>query len=278
MVLVQISDTHIEDPGVLVYGRFETAVMLERAVRTINQLSPAPDLVLHTGDIVSHGSEARYERFAEIMGELTVPLRLMPGNHDDRATLRRVFKGHEWLPGDGNFLHFVIDMGALRIVCCDSVIEGSSRGELCAERLRWLKDSLDAAPEQPTIIALHHPPFFGGMTGSTARGLESGGPELIELLERNRQVVRVICGHVHRPITAPLGPTIAFSGPTTCYPFGLDWGPERVLAMTGEPPAVAVHFWLEDATPSGPGLVTHVLPVGDWGERIPLLRDGVPVL
>jgi hypothetical protein len=39
-----------------------------------------------------------------------------------------------------------------------------------------------------------------------------------------------------------------------------------------------VHLWLEDASPSGAGLVSHVLPVGDWDEPITLLRNGTRVL
>ena len=84
--------------------------------------------------------------------------------------------------------------------------------------------------------------------------------------------------HVHRPITAPSGGTIAFAGPTTCYPFGMDMGSERVLNIVHEPPAFAVHAWLPDATPDGAGLITHVLPVGDWDAPITLLRNGENVL
>ena len=52
MFLVQISDTHIDEPGTLVYGHFDTAVALEKAVDAINAMKPGPDLVLHAGDIV----------------------------------------------------------------------------------------------------------------------------------------------------------------------------------------------------------------------------------
>jgi len=97
-------------------------------------------------------------------------------------------------------------------------------------------------------------------------------------LRRHPQVVRVLAGHVHRPITAAFGGTIAFAGPTTCYPFGLDTGPERLLNVTHEPPAVAVHLWLEDAAPAGADLVTHILPIGEWAPPMTLLKAGVKVL
>ncbi|SVE20160.1 uncharacterized protein METZ01_LOCUS473014, partial [marine metagenome] len=61
MFLVQISDTHIDEPDTLVYGHFDTAAALEKAVDAINAMKPGPDLVLHTGDIASHGSLRRYK-------------------------------------------------------------------------------------------------------------------------------------------------------------------------------------------------------------------------
>ena len=252
--------------------------MLSRAIAVINAMQPGPDLVLHTGDIASHGSVPRYEEFRRIASELTAPVAVMPGNHDDRDALREVFAGTSWLPVTGDFLHYVIDDHDVRIICCDSVIAGEVGGEMCPERLKWLDARLSQAPDRPTIVALHHPPFYTGMTGTTAKGLRRGGGELDVLLRRHHQVVRVLAGHVHRPITARFGGTIAFAGPTTCYPFGLDTGPERVLNAVHEPPAIAVHLWLENASPSGPDLVSHVQPIGDWGPPITLLREGVGVL
>ena len=98
MILVQISDTHIDAPDKLVYGHFDTAAMLTRAVGVINAMDPAPDLVLHTGDIASHGDANQYATFKDIADKLTAPLVLMPGNHDNRDALRTAFGGTPWLP------------------------------------------------------------------------------------------------------------------------------------------------------------------------------------
>ncbi len=278
MLLVQISDTHIDEPGTLVYGSFDTATALQKTVNAINAMDPAPDLVLHTGDIASHGSVPRYEAFREIIETLSVPFALMPGNHDDRQALETVFGGTPDLPASGEFLQYVIEDYPVRIVCCDSVIVGDPAGEMCPARLSWLDDRLAEAPDRPTIVALHHPPFYAGMTGSSSKGLKRGGAEMADVIKRHKQVVRILAGHVHRPITAAFGGTIAFAGPTTCYPFGLDMGPERLLNIVHEPPAFAVHTWLPDAAPDEAGLVTHVQPVGDWEPPITLLRDGINVL
>ena len=278
MILVQISDTHVDVSNSLVYGHFDTNTALEKAVRAINAMDPLPDLVLHTGDIASHGDLERYQRFQQIIAPLQVPIVLIPGNHDERGALRQVFSKTAMLPATGEFLHYVVDRFPVRLICCDSVIADKTPGELCPSRLGWLSDRLDEAGNQPTIVALHHPPFHTGMTGTSAKGLLRGGLQFAELLKRHPQVVRVLVGHIHRPITTSFGGTIAFSGPTTCYPFGLDLGPDRVLNIVNEPPAIAIHLWLEDASPTGPGLVSHVLPIGDWDAPIPLLRQGKRVV
>lgn len=278
MILAQISDTHIDEAETLVYGHFDTSSALSRAIEVLNAMDPQPDLVLHTGDIASHGSVSRYRRFVEIMAALDAPYAVIPGNHDERAALSEVLGGTPALPTQGDFLHYTIDDLPVRIICCDSVIQDETPGELCAARLTWLEEQLDADPARPTIIALHHPPFYTGMTGTTAKGLKNGGKALADLVRRHSQVVRVLAGHVHRPITTSFGGTLAFACPTTCYPFGLDTGPERELNVVHEPPGIGIHLWLEDASPDGADLVSHVLPVGDWPEPITLLRGGVRVI
>jgi 3',5'-cyclic AMP phosphodiesterase CpdA len=278
VILVQISDTHIDQPDRYVYDRYDTTATLRLAIEVINVMMPQPDLVIHTGDIVCHGTGERYNFFRQLMSQLQAQFRAIPGNHDDRDSFRTAFADTDWLPQDESFTHYVVDDLTVRIICCDSVIAGEVSGEFCPERIAWLETCLCEAPARPTIIAMHHPPFISGMTGSTNKGLLRGGPELASLLRRHPQVVRLIAGHVHRPITTAFAGTIAFAGPTTCYPFGLDMGPERVLRMTGEPPAIAVHVWLHEAGHEGPGLVTHIVPIGDWDKPITLLKNGERVL
>ena len=278
MILIQITDTHIEEPGSLAYDRFDTAANLSAAVAAIGRMDPAPDLVLHTGDMAHHGSAERYAYFRELIRDLDVPFYAVPGNHDGRAPFRAAFSDTEWMPREGDFLHYVIEHYPVRILCCDSVLEGQTPGGFCAERLAWIDDRLTEAPDKPTIVALHHPPFGSAMTGASSNGLIEGGAAFADLIGRYPHVVRVIAGHVHRPITCAFGGTIGYAAPTTCYPFALETGPERVLSIIGEPPAIAVHIWVPATGAGAPGLVTHTVPIGDWGMPLTLLRDGKRVL
>jgi Icc protein len=278
MILVQITDTHIEEPGSLAYDRFDTAANLRDAVAAINRMDPGPDMVLHTGDMAHHGSAERYAYFRQLIADLKVPFYAIPGNHDGRALFRTAFSDTGWMPSDGAFLHYVVDDFAVRVICCDSVLEGQTPGGFCAERLAWLDRQLSDAPDKPTIVALHHPPFGSAMTGMSINGLIEGGRELATLMRCHPQVVRVIAGHAHRSFTCTFGGTIGYAAPTTCYPFALETGSDCVLSITGEPPAFSVHIWMEDAGVGEPGLVSHTVPVGDWGKRITLLREGKRIL
>ena len=55
MLIAQITDTHITKPGKLLMGLVDTASALERAVSSLNQLDPSPDVTVLTGDLVDGG-------------------------------------------------------------------------------------------------------------------------------------------------------------------------------------------------------------------------------
>ena len=171
------------------------------------------------------------------------------------------------MPDNGTFLHYVIEDHDVRVICCDSVLEGRVQGGFCSERLSWIDDQLSAASDKPTIVALRHPPFGSGMSGSASNVLVEGGSAFAAILRRHSQVVRVIAGHAHRPFTCAFGGTIGYAAPTTCYPFALEMDPEKILSIIDEPPAISVHLWMEDTGVEEPGLVTHTVPIGAWGSR-----------
>jgi 3',5'-cyclic AMP phosphodiesterase CpdA len=273
MIIAQISDTHIEEPGNRAYGRYDTTAALTRALNALLALDRRPDLVVHTGDLAHSASAERYRVFREVLGSFPIPFCAIPGNHDARDPFRDAFADMAWMPRTGRFIQFVVD-GPVRLVALDSTIPGAPAGELCAERLAWLADRLAEAPTAPTIVAMHHPPFATGMTGASSIGLVSGGRELDALLRRHPQVQRIIVGHNHRAMTAGFGGTIGYAAPSVSYPFALEMGPERLLSIAGEPPGFAVHIWGDDAGIGTPGLVTHTVPLGDWPAPIPLLKAG----
>ncbi len=117
MLLVQLSDPHIVGRHETLLGGIDTTAFLRDAVTHVNQMHPAPDLVLVSGDLVNEGAPAQYEHLAELLEPLTAPLHLMPGNHDRIDHLRRAFPG---LVHDRHGRADGVIEGPLRIVTLDS--------------------------------------------------------------------------------------------------------------------------------------------------------------
>ena len=60
MWIAQISDPHLRPPGVPYQGVVDLNAAFGAAINQINQLSPQPDVVLLTGDVVDEGDPAEY--------------------------------------------------------------------------------------------------------------------------------------------------------------------------------------------------------------------------
>ena len=264
-LVAQLSDTHIVAPGERCIGAVDTAQHLREAVTTILALEPAPDLVLVTGDLVNDGQAEQYTHLRQLLAPLEMPVRLMCGNHDDRAALRQVFADHRYLGEDGT-CDYVVDLAdPLRIVALDTLVPGRPWGQLEAEQLAWLDRQLAAAPDRPTLLALHHPPFVTGIGHMDAMRLDNETcGALADIVARHPQVERVLAGHLHRSITRRFAGTVAMTVPSCAHAVALDLTPHATPGTWNrEPPAVALHRWSE-----ADGVVTHLRAVGAYPARL----------
>jgi 3',5'-cyclic-AMP phosphodiesterase len=271
MLIAQISDTHILAPGELyaarivpprpgaerAYADVDTAACLIRAVAELNALAPLPDITVVTGDLVDHGEPAEYHHLRRLLAPLSMPVFVIAGNHDSRAPLRQAFGADGYLPADG-FLHYTVEDYPLRLVALDTSIPGENGGSLCEERLSWLDAALAAAPDQPTLVLMHHPPFATGITYMDGYGLENSAA-LAEIVARHPQIERIACGHLHRAIDHRFAGTVAGTAPSTAHQIRLNLTPEAPLRFMFEPPGYQLHVWQEAS-----GLVTHTAVFGDW--------------
>lgn len=257
MLIAQITDSHITQPGQLAYGIVDTAACLERAVAALRGLSPPPDLVIVTGDLVDHGTAEEYDHVRALLAPLPMPVFAIPGNHDAREPMRAAFAADGYLPRQG-YLNFIVEDWPLRLIGLDTLVSGKVGGELCEERLQWLERALEAAPDRPTMILMHHPPFLTGLGHMDQIGLD-GSAGVAEIVSRHRQVERIVCGHVHRPIDRRFAGTIAGTAPSTAHQVALNLERGAPLNFSFEPPGYQLHWW-ED----GGGLVTHTATIGEW--------------
>ena len=203
MVIAQITDTHIKPEGVLAYGRLDTTPYLRRAVEHLMSLTPRPDVVLATGDLVDGGLPEEYRRLRELLAPLAMPVYLIPGNHDNRDALAAVFVDHAYLPRGGRFMQYVVEGHPVRLIALDTLDPGRTGGLLCAERLEWLAARLGEAPARPTLIFMHHPPFTTGIATMDAHGLANAA-EFAEVVRRHPQIERIVASGIRHVVLAPL--------------------------------------------------------------------------
>ena len=234
--ILQLSDPHIGadwQPG----DPVDTLRLVLEAVRGLPQ---RPDVALLTGDLTAGGDSEDYARLAALLREdLAVPLHVLPGNHDDRATLRHHFD----VGGRGaEPIQYAIELDGARVLMLDTTIPaGDAAGELDGERLDWLGRELAAGREIPTVLAMHHPPFLTGVPGMDCYALAPEARDAItRLVADHPQVYGTIAGHVHRTMTTTVGGRPSMTAPSTYCQLQLDFE-KPALAMVPEPIGFALH-------------------------------------
>lgn len=266
MLIAQISDFHLKPRGILAYGVADTAARLQRAVGHINRLDPLPDLVLITGDLADEGARGAYEVLKELLAPLKPPFFMVPGNHDHKPSLFKAFKSHAYLRGGveekgAACICYTVEDFPVRLVGLDTVTPGEHGGGLGPDRLSWLEKVLSEKPDTPTVVFMHHPPFASAI-GHMDKEIFEGRHALSRVIAKHRQVERMLCGHIHRPIFRGFAGT----GATVCPGIGmqlvLDLREDAPSAFIMEPPAIMLHFWTDlwdEKT-----LLTHISVVEDF--------------
>ncbi len=258
MLIAQITDLHVVDRGQKLAGVLDTNAMARAALAHLNTLVPRPDVVLVTGDLAEHGQASEYAVLRELLDGLVMPYYVIPGNHDRRTPLLAAFAAHAESSSSG-FVQYALDRYPVRLVALDTLSEGRQDGLLCSARLTWLAETLAGAPDRPTLLFMHHPPFATGIWWLDTAGLV-GAAALRQVVARHPQVGRIICGHIHRSIQTTWGGTLVTVAPSTAYQVHLDLGPERPPQCILEPPACQLHVF------DGQGFVTHTSYV-NWPQQ-----------
>ena len=237
-VIAQLSDTHVGGPNA---GSGER---LSLAVDEINAMARQPDLVLLTGDVTHNGTESEWAELLERLAALAAPYEIIAGNHD---------KAIEEIAG-----HREVEAGPLRLIMLDT-----SSNDFTTEDAAWLDDALAANTTQPTVIAIHQPPFETGIWWMDCVGLRHA-ERFEEVVRRHQQVVKVLSGHIHRLIQTQWGNCSLWVCPSTAVAVAPDLDPAHAPAETAEAPAFSLHAW------TGSSFVSHLIPVGASAVRSPI--------
>jgi 3',5'-cyclic AMP phosphodiesterase CpdA len=248
MLLAHLSDPHVRAGT----AGAETAIGLHRALGRVLALDERPDCVVITGDLVENGLDDQYDVLIDVLGDFPLPVHFVTGNHDDPGLLSRRFRGRPFL-GSGRDVRYAVDYDDAVVVALHSPEPGGPGGVLGAEQLAWLDATLARRPNTPAFVCLHHPPVPVGIPFLDAMGLRDA-PALAEILARHPQVVRVLCGHIHRSVCAGFAGTIVSVAPSTYRQSTLTMRADGPMGYLHEPAGYLLHL-LNPA-----GCVTHLVP------------------
>ncbi|PRD50781.1 PQQ-binding-like beta-propeller repeat protein [Sphingobacterium gobiense] len=172
----QVTDTHV--------GGATGAEDLRRTVADLNQQSDI-DFVILSGDVTEFGSDEELALAKQILDSLSLPLYVVPGNHDSNwsesgaNSFRKVF-------GDETF--FFRHKGYTFMGTTSGPNMRMSPGQIPRENLVWMDSVFKANPdkETPLIFVNHYP-------------LDSSLNNWYEAIDRlkQRNVQLAMCGHGH---------------------------------------------------------------------------------
>lgn len=198
MKLIVFSDLHLTAPGVRITG-IDPWARFDAALAHAQTLHPDAERLVLLGDLVHDGPPEVYDRLAERIDALPMPVSVVPGNHDDRAALDAALPGLPRTPQ--GHLQSLVDTPDHRLLFLDSLspeVAPYHGGALCPARLAWLAQALDGAEGRRVVVFMHHPPFDVGFVGMDAIKLFNA--EAFWDLARGR-VAHLVIGHVHRTIS-----------------------------------------------------------------------------
>jgi Icc protein len=213
MIIAQVTDTHIAHDAPDAERR---AADLERTIADINALDPAPDAVIHTGDIVHGGRPEDYAVAAALLAKARAPVFVAAGNRDDRENLRQAFRASACRDSGTGFLDYAVDEFPVRLIAVDTLSSRSNKGDFSSERARRLTELIDAETVKPIAVFMHHPPFVVTVGPDP---LNFVAPEPMAILQRSLEhsgrVAAVFCGHVHRSTSGRIGMIPVMVAPCT---------------------------------------------------------------
>ncbi|GLS90432.1 3',5'-cyclic adenosine monophosphate phosphodiesterase CpdA [Psychromonas marina] len=255
MLIAQLTDLHIKKAGKHAYKKVDTLACLEKAISHINALVPCPDLVVITGDLGDFGTIDEYELISKALYKFTMPVHIVPGNHDNRDNLRQVL-GEMTSFDHAQYCNFVVDHPDQVLIGLDSSVIGESHGYLSEETLFWLNKTLEIHKQKSVMLFIHHPPMPVGLGHMDVQNLHNAG-DLYDILKRFDNVNGLVAGHLHRPISALWNKIPVWVGPSHSHSVTLDLKPEADSSFSLEPAAIRLFILDQDTVISHLSYIDH---------------------
>lgn len=189
------------------YG-VDTALALEKTIAKINNLVNRPDVIIVTGDLAEDGSGTTYQRFRTLLseGKVTIPVYVLPGNHDDISQMRSAFNG------DGIYCTSAEKLGDWGVIFVNSQVIRRSYGYVNPSELAELKKNISSFDGLPILVAIHHTP--SELCPSYGCQLKNS-EEFTTLINSHENIKGVIAGHIHTASEIDVGSHTQFTTPST---------------------------------------------------------------
>ena len=219
--LIQLSDLHLVSPGKLTSKVLDTNAILEE---TINEILSKKDYfgqidgLVVTGDISDDGSMESYLSAYEKLSKLNVPILVIPGNHDLRDPMRKVFHENVQFSKNSSQFDWVFEFDETLIIGLDTLVEGENFGFLEEKSLDFLSHQLSNNSGSDLVLLIHHPPIKTGIYFMDQIGLTNSS-DLSECLKATNRPINILCGHVHGVYHGLLGIHPVVSAPSICSAF-----------------------------------------------------------
>ncbi len=191
------------------------------------------DALVCVGDITKDGERWNFDRFDELIEDLSVPFYSVPGNHDvfkegyDHDNLPTSEFAERYAP-EGQSFPFHVEVGGVDLVGINSSgdedrLIDTHEGEVTAETVEWLDETL---PELDTPVLLSHfnlPSMFEQMRDHRDQAEpdmfippELLNPEPFVDVLNDHDVPLLLTGHLHMPSAVKEESVREIMVPTTC--------------------------------------------------------------
>ena len=212
LLIAQVTDIHLFANPSQELLKLPTVKSFQVVLERLQSLFPQPDVLLLTGDLSQDETPESYVCLQNLLQPLGIPTYWLPGNHDQPSVMQQVLNRAPISPQKS------FSAGDWQFILLNSAVPGCVHGQLSKESLDWLELQLQQSREQPTLIALHHPPFPVNSAWLDRISL-GNAEELFAVVDRYPQVRLVVFGHIHQEFERSRHGVHYLGCPSTCIQF-----------------------------------------------------------
>jgi Icc protein len=208
------SDFHILPKKGMTREEGDPCQKIEKLIETAEETGISPSFSIITGDISQNGSQEGYDiakDYIRKIEQLGGPVLPVIGNVDERENFRKnlLKESYNGKPIPCYYSKTVEDV---QVISLDSQNPKKVNGQLQEPQISWLEEEL--LNKEPTIIALHHPPFTLQLPDGLSYTMFKAKDELMLFKTiKESNTVAILCGHLHQSLITQRNKVSIIVGP-----------------------------------------------------------------